>query len=104
MNNSVDSGLENTESKPQVRAGFTVAVLDNGEFAFKVLGTDPGVIELHGLLEFSRKMLHTHLKEMMGTDEVLVLNKLEELQKQVENLRDTVSSLAAPKVTTGGPL
>lgn len=41
-----------------IRSGFTIAVLDNGDFAFQVHGpSSTGILELLGLLEVASLMI-----------------------------------------------
>lgn len=79
----------------KVRVGFTAAVLEDGEFVFNIHGTNPGLVELHGLLEFARKVIDTQMKDQLNIDEAAILHRLEQLSTDVKELHERVKSLGA---------
>lgn len=84
---------DTVKKNPSVRAGFTVAVLDNEEFLFKVHGTQPGIIELHGLVEFARRNIDMQFKEL--TSEPDIAKTLDKLVESVQSLQDQINKLRA---------
>lgn len=41
------------EEQPQVRVGYTVALLGDGNFHFEILGEDKGLVELLGIHQYA---------------------------------------------------
>lgn len=78
----------------KVRVGFTAAVLEDGEFVFNIHGTSPGLVELHGLVEFAKKVVDAQMKDQLNIDEAAVLGRLELLTKQVAEISAKVQSLS----------
>jgi hypothetical protein len=49
--------------EPKVRAGFTIAVLDNEEFVFQIHGDKVGVIELSGLSSVAKSIIDQQIAD-----------------------------------------
>lgn len=81
------------QAQRKVRVGFTAAVLEDGEFVFNIHGTSPGLVELHGLVEFAKKVVDAQMKDQLNIDEAAVLGRLEQLTKQVAEISTKVRSL-----------
>lgn len=99
---TVDTEVQKQEQpapaqQPQrkVRVGFTAAVLEDGEFVFNIHGTNPGLIELNGLVEFARKVVDAQMKDQLNIDEAAILGHLNTLTKQVAEITEKVRSLSA---------
>lgn len=97
---TVETEMPKQESTPaptqrKVRVGFTAAVLEDGEFAFNIHGSNPGLVELHGLVEFAHKVIDAQMKDQLNIGDAVVLTRLEELNKQVADLNERMKSLSA---------
>lgn len=79
----------------KVRVGLTAAVLEDGEFVFNIHGTNPGLVELLGLVEFAKKVVDAQLKDQLNIDEAAVVEQLGKLKEEVTGLSERVRTLSA---------
>ena len=68
-----------TPDKPPIRCGYVIGIQENGEFAFDILGTAPGIIELIGLHAIVGERLLTRMDKQLGGKFSLILNRLDKL-------------------------
>jgi hypothetical protein len=80
-----------------IRVGFTAAVLDDGEFVFNIHGTNPGLVELHGLVDFAKKVVDAQMKDQLNIDEAAVLAHIKILSDQIQELNKKVLDLSASR-------
>jgi hypothetical protein len=79
----------------KIRVGFTAAVLDDGEFVFNIHGTQPGLVELHGLVDFAKKVVDAQMAEQLHIGESAIIKRLDGLMQEVKTIQEEVAALRA---------
>lgn len=78
-----------------LNTGFVVGLTKEGAFLFQVLGAEPGLAELMGLLEHARERVRVLYSSKQVTSDALAVRMLNELGQMVNSLDQKVSRLAA---------
>ena len=57
---------EENKDQKVAKTGFIIAVSETGELVFNVIGTDPNVVTLQGLLSIAEKLIDSRTNDLVS--------------------------------------
>ena len=70
----------------ELRCGFIIGVSTKGELKFNLIGDNPSIAELSGLVEIARNYIDNIIDDKLNGGMTLILQRLENIQKELHKL------------------
>ena len=88
---STEEELPTAPANPEatLRCGFVIGLRENGEYVWDILGADPGVVELAGLLKMAELKIKNIIDGTIGSVEL-------EIKHEIEILKEAFMQLTKP--------
>lgn len=88
-----DQPNQQVDLNKDLSTGFVVGLTKDGAFLFQVLGTEPGLAELMGLLEHAKERVRILYSSKQVTTDAMAARMINELGQMVNSLDQKLTRL-----------